>query len=155
MWFCYAMSNYKFVSLFLKCRSTFIVRCIYFIHQHLCINCYTIYIHYHNTGIRCVCLSVCLFVCLSHLKSREWDVVVPCFLHRREELCLASCTNRFSSQYDAPLERKRLRNFFRGYALTAVYPDKNFQLQWAWSILPTKLYKVWRWGTRPSRVNIN
>ena len=92
---------------------------------------------YINTGtVLCVC--VCVSVCLSHTRSRERKVVAPRFLHWHEKLCLATCTNRFSSWYDAPLERKRLWKFFRGYVLTAVYPCKNFQLQWARAILPTK-----------------
>ena len=64
---------------------------------------------------------MCLFICLSLLRSREWDVVVLCFLHQREELHLASCTNCFSSRYNTLLERKRLWKFFRGYALTRPY----------------------------------
>ena len=95
-----------------------------------------IVIYYNNAGILCVC--VCLFVCLSHLRPRERDVIAPRFLHWREELCLANCTNRFSSRYDAPFETKRHWKFFRGYALTAVYPCKNFRLQWARSVLPMK-----------------
>ena len=58
----------------------------------------------------CVCLSVCLF----YSRSRERDVVAPRFLHRREELRLASCTNRFSSRNDAPLgTKKALKVFLR------------------------------------------
>ena len=53
----------------------------------------------------CVCVSVCVSVCLFYLRSREREVVSPLFLHRREELRLASCTDRFSGRYDAPLER--------------------------------------------------
>ena len=37
-------------------------------------------VYYNNAGILCVCLSVCVLVCLSRLRSREWDVVVPRFL---------------------------------------------------------------------------
>ena len=81
-----------------------------------------------------ICLSDCLSICLSHARSRERDIVAPHFLHQHEELRLASCTNHFSSRYDTLLERERLWKFFRGYALTAVYPRKNFRLRWARSI---------------------
>ena len=66
-------------------------------------------IYYNNTGILCV--SVCLCVCLSHLRSCEREAIVPRFLHLHEELHLASCTNRFSSRYNAPLERKGFGSF--------------------------------------------
>ena len=81
--------------------------------------------------VLCLCVCVCLSVCPSHTRSREWKVAAPRFLYQREELHLASCTNRFSSRYDTPLERKRLWEFFQGYVLTAVYPRKNFRLRWA------------------------
>ena len=59
---------------------------------------------YINTGT----VFVCMCVCLPHARSRERKVASPCFLHRREELRLASCTNHVSSRYNAPLGRKRL-----------------------------------------------
>ena len=96
-------------------------------------------VYYDNADILCVCVYMCV---TSRLRSRERDVVATRFLHRRQELRLASCTNRFSDRYDAPLERKRLGKFFPGYALTDVYPRKNLGLRWARSILPTKFLKV-------------
>ena len=80
-------------------------------------------------------MLVCVSVCVSHLRSREQDVIAPRFLHRREELCLASCTNCFSSRYNAPLERKRLWKFFRGYALMALYHIKTSGYDLAYEIV--------------------
>ena len=59
-----------------------------------------------------MCVCVCVCVCLSCQRSRERDVVAPRPLHRREELHLASCTNRFLCRYDTPLERKKHWKFF-------------------------------------------
>ena len=79
---------------------------------------------------------MCVSVSLSRLRSRELDVVVLRFLHRREELRLASCTNCFSRRYDAPLGRKKLWKFFRHYALRRPYtPVKTSGYDPAYEIL--------------------
>ena len=44
-----------------------------------------------------VCVSVCQFVCLSHLRYLEREVILPYCLHHLEELHLASCTNCFQA----------------------------------------------------------
>ena len=57
-----------------------------------------------------------MFVCvLSNLRYLEQEVVSPRWLHHLEELCLASCTNCFSSLYNEWFERKSLWKFFASY----------------------------------------
>ena len=73
-----------------------------------------------------MCVCVCLSVCLSRLRSRERDVRAPRFLHRRKELHMASCTNRFSKRYDAPLERKVFGPFPR-LRVDGRVPRKDFR----------------------------
>ena len=59
-------------------------------------------------------MRVC--VCLSNLRYRERQVVLPRCLHHIEELRLASCTNCFSSLYNVWFERKSLWKVFASFA---------------------------------------
>ena len=72
---------------------------------------------------------VCVCVCLSvHARCWEWNVVSPRFFRQRKEILLASCTNCFSSLYDAWFERKSVST---GYALESVHARYTFRLPWA------------------------
>ena len=73
---------------------------------------------YNNTRILCVCLSVSL----SNMRYLEREVVSPRRLHHLEVLLLASCTNCFSSLYDARFERK---NFWKFSSSQAGYPQRE------------------------------
>ena len=66
----------------------------------------------------------------------------------REELRLASCKNGFSSRYDALLERKRLYNFFRDYALTRVYTPVNISVNTTGTINPAA-YEILEGAAKP------
>ena len=59
---------------------------------------------YINARILCMCVSVCLPV-ISEIS--RMDIVAPCFLHYCGELCLASCTDCFSSWQDALGSRRK------------------------------------------------
>ena len=94
--------------------------------------------------IRVFCVSVCLCVCLSNLSYLEREVVSPCHLYHLEQLHLVSCTNCFSSLYDAPFERKSLWKFLsvmpdilngRSYRHAAYTILKSF----AWRVVQTAL----------------
>ena len=86
-------------------------------------------VSYNNSLILCVCLSVCL----SHLRSREREVVSPSSLRCLEALRLASCTNRFSSLHDAPFQRESLCKFFASHAPSSVHAPLHFPSPWAGS----------------------
>ena len=84
-----------------------------------------------------IILMLILSVCLSPVRSRERNVVLPRFFHRRKEILLASYTNCFSSLYDVWFEGKSLWNFSAGYTLKAVHALDTLRLPWAGWILPT------------------
>ena len=81
-------------------------------------------ISYINTGTVCACVPVSL----SPARSRERNAISPRFFRRRKEILLVSCTNCFSSLYDAWFERKSVST---GYALESVHARYTFRLPWA------------------------
>ena len=80
---------------------------------------------------------MCVSVCLSPTRSREWNVVSPRFFRQCKEILLASCTLCFSSLYDVWFDRKSLWNFSAGYALEAMHARYTSRLPCAGWILPT------------------
>ena len=54
-------------------------------------------------------------VSLSNLRYPEREIVLPRCLHHLKELCVASCSNCFSSLYDVWFKRKSLWKFFASY----------------------------------------
>ena len=81
-------------------------------------------------------MCVCLSVCLSPTRSRQWNVVSSHFFRWRKEILLASCTNCSSRLYDAWFERNCVWNFWAGYALEPVHVRYTSRLPWAGRILP-------------------
>ena len=97
---------------------------------------------YQSLILMCIlCVCVCVCVC----PPQDLGNGTPHFFCQRKEILLASCTNCFSSLYDAWFKRKSLWNFSAGYMLKAVharytsgYPGQDEScstLEHCWNIL--------------------
>ena len=83
----------------------------------------------YDASQQSIILMLVLSVYLSvPARYRERNVVSPSFSRRRKELHLASCTNCFSSLYDARFESKSIWNFSTGYGLESVHVRYTFRL---------------------------
>ena len=71
------------------------------------------------------CVHVCM--CLWHLRTQKWDILLIHFFHCLEELCLLSCTNCFLSVYDL-LHFQCIRPFTLPVTLGRIYPAHYFTL---------------------------